>query len=103
MKSFFQPIFALSLALLFSLSTLSYAQVDINSASIKEIAKAMKSVGKKKAKRIVEFRNEFGPFPTIDSLVEVKGISMRIVERNRDKIIAVVKQKRSKRNRKNSK
>ena len=41
------------------------------------------------AKRIVAFREEHGPFPTIEALVEVRGVGKRTLERNRDRIAAM--------------
>ena len=61
--------------------------VDINTASAVQIAKAMKGVGKKVATRVVKFREEHGPFPTVDALVEVRGIGKKLLKRNRHRLM----------------
>jgi nucleoside-diphosphate-sugar epimerase len=39
-----------------------------------------------KAYRIVEYRQAFGPFESIDELAEVKGIGEKIIDDNRSQI-----------------
>ncbi len=48
--------------------------VDINSASIDELAAALPGIGPGKAQRIVDWREANGPFQSIDQLLEVSGI-----------------------------
>lgn len=62
------------------------AELNINTASIEEIANTMSRVGPAKAAAIVEFREQHGPFESIEALVKVKGIGSATVEANRDKI-----------------
>ena len=57
--------------------------MDINSASAKQIAKALKGIGKVKAKAIVSYRQSNGAFTSLDDLSKVKGISTKLVEKNR--------------------
>ncbi|HEY3983889.1 ComEA family DNA-binding protein [Cedecea sp.] len=56
--------------------------VSINSASAEELAQKMNGVGLKKAQAIVSYRDEFGPFKTLEQLQEVPGIGASLVERN---------------------
>ncbi|AIR61042.1 competence protein ComEA [Cedecea neteri] len=56
--------------------------VSINSAPAEELAQKMNGVGLKKAQAIVNYRDEFGPFKTLDQLQEVPGIGASLVERN---------------------
>ncbi|VEB99831.1 competence protein ComEA helix-hairpin-helix repeat region [Cedecea lapagei] len=56
--------------------------VSINSAPAEELAQKMNGVGLKKAQSIVSYRDEFGPFKTLDQLQEVPGIGASLVERN---------------------
>jgi competence protein ComEA len=56
--------------------------VSINSAPAEELAQKMNGVGLKKAQAIVSYRDEFGPFKTLDQLQEVPGIGASLVERN---------------------
>lgn len=58
------------------------AQVSINSASAEDLAHAMNGVGLKKAQAIVAYRDEYGPFKTLDDLKQVPGIGSSLVERN---------------------
>jgi len=69
-----------------SLPLLSWAAVDINLATEPELATALKGVGAKKARAIVDYRKAHGGFKTIDELAEVKGISLKTIEKNRQNI-----------------
>jgi competence protein ComEA len=57
-------------------------KVSINTASADELARAMNGVGLKKAQAIVSYREEYGPFKTIDDLRQVPGMGGALVERN---------------------
>ena len=57
-------------------------QVSINSASAEDLAHAMNGVGLKKAQAIIAYRDEYGPFKTLDDLKQVPGIGSSLVERN---------------------
>ncbi len=48
-------------------------RVSINSASAEELSKALNGVGLKKAQAIVSYREEYGPFKTVDDLKQVPG------------------------------
>ena len=60
--------------------------VDINTASAEELAEAMNGVGIKKAQAIVQYRQEFGPFNSLEQLQDVPGIGASLLERNRSRI-----------------
>ncbi|SEG71156.1 ComEA family DNA-binding protein [Marinobacterium lutimaris] len=81
MRSFLK---ALLLALCF-FSPFTYA-VDINTASVDQLASSLEGIGPAKAAAIIEYREEFGPFVSVDQLLEVSGIGPATVEKNRDKI-----------------
>ncbi|ROP49959.1 competence protein ComEA [Enterobacter sp. BIGb0383] len=57
-------------------------KVSINSASAEELARAMNGVGLKKAQAIVSYREEYGPFNSLDDLRQVPGLGGSLVERN---------------------
>lgn len=57
-------------------------RVSINSASAEELAQVMSGIGIKKAQAIVSYRNEYGPFKTLDDLKQVPGMGGTLVERN---------------------
>jgi competence protein ComEA len=60
--------------------------VDINAANAGELATVMVGIGQSKAAAIVEYREENGPFKSVDDLALVKGIGAATIEKNRDKI-----------------
>lgn len=60
--------------------------VDLNTATAEELAAALKGVGLSKAKAIVRYRTEIGPFRDVQELEEVKGIGPRTVARNKSRI-----------------
>ena len=71
---------------LLALPGFAWAGVNINTASAEEIADALNGVGLSKAEEIVRYRDEHGAFKHIDELVNVKGVGMRTVDKNRDVI-----------------
>lgn len=76
-------VFALSLS---GLALAETPSVDINTASAEQLAEALHNVGMAKAEAIVAYREENGPFEHIDELVNVRGIGLATVDRNRDRI-----------------
>jgi len=75
------------LAVLLSVPVWAAEGVNINTASAEEIAAALNGVGVAKAEEIVRYREEHGAFEHADELVNVKGIGLRTVDKNRDLII----------------
>ena len=59
--------------------------ININTASEQELA-TLSEVGEVKARAIVEFREKYGYFRSIDELTLVEGIGELTVEANRDRI-----------------
>ena len=57
--------------------------VNINTADATTIASSLNGIGAVKAQRIVDYRQKHGPFRTIDELAQVKGISQKLINRNR--------------------
>ncbi|MDR8315905.1 competence protein ComEA, partial [Acinetobacter baumannii] len=51
-------------------------------ASAEQLAQALNGVGLKKAQAIVSYREEYGPFKTLDDLKQVPGMGSALVERN---------------------
>ncbi|WP_444917722.1 ComEA family DNA-binding protein [Microbulbifer sp. JMSA003] len=58
--------------------------VNVNSASATELADKLGGIGKTRAQLIVEYREEHGPFTSIEQLLNVKGIGAATLEKNRD-------------------
>jgi competence protein ComEA len=61
--------------------------VNVNTASAEEISEALKGIGLSKARLIIDYRETNGTFLHIDELVNVKGIGIKTVDRNRGMII----------------
>ena len=60
--------------------------VNINSADAKTLAQNLDGVGKSRAEAIVRYREAYGPFYSVDDLLEVRGVGKSIVDNNRDRI-----------------
>lgn len=60
--------------------------IDINTASAEQLAEALNGVGPAKSEAIVTYREQNGEFEHIDELVNVRGIGLRTVDKNRDLI-----------------
>ncbi|MDD9850442.1 MAG: ComEA family DNA-binding protein [Gammaproteobacteria bacterium] len=68
-------------ALLFTFG--AHAQVNINTANADTLDAELSGVGPRLAAAIVSYREEYGPFETVDDLSRVSGIGPVIVEKNR--------------------
>jgi competence protein ComEA len=77
----------LLIACLLSVSAWAAEPVNINTASAEEISQNLKGVGLSKAQRIIEYREANGAFLHADQLVNVKGIGLKTVDRNREFIL----------------
>ncbi len=75
------------LSLLVSVSALAAGKVDINHDSAAALAAGLNGIGPAKAEAIVAHREKNGPFKSVDQLVEVRGIGLATVEKNRDVIV----------------
>lgn len=62
-------------------------KVDVNSADAATINKALINIGPSKAAAIVAWRKQHGAFKSADQLAEVKGVGLKTVEKNRDRIV----------------
>ena len=72
---------------LLAMATWASQAVNINTATAEEISEALTGIGLSKAKAIVEYRNANGNFRHADELVNVKGIGLRTIDRNRGAIL----------------
>ena len=61
-------------------------RVSLNAASAEELARVMNGVGLKKAQAIVSYREEYGPFKTVEDLKQVPGMGNALVERNLERL-----------------
>ena len=62
-------------------------QIDLNSADAETLARSLSGVGLSKAQAIVRYREQYGPFASLEEVTEVKGIGPAILERNRDRLV----------------
>ncbi|MBB1088118.1 ComEA family DNA-binding protein [Lysobacter sp. SG-8] len=86
-----QILRAVGLALLVAFSVLTGAgvageRVDINTADAQTLDRVLTNVGPAKAAAIIAYRDAHGPFRSAEELVLVRGIGLKTVEKNRDRI-----------------
>ena len=86
MKSFNTVIKSLFLSLALIASAFAADRVDINHADAAAIAETLNGVGMTKAEAIVAWREANGDFKSVEQLAEVKGIGLKTVEKNRERI-----------------
>ena len=69
--------------------TVAYAAdtVNINTASIEVLAEELVGVGPELARRIVDFRERYGEFKSIEALGDVRGIGSSLLTKNKGKIV----------------
>ncbi|MDQ3206491.1 MAG: ComEA family DNA-binding protein [Pseudomonadota bacterium] len=89
----FKPVFS-SLALplllaagLFTTSAFAAEKVNINTADAATIDRVMVNIGPAKAEAIVAHRKANGAFRSLDQLAMVKGVGLKTVEKNRDRVV----------------
>lgn len=75
---------SLVLGLLVSLP--AWAAVDLNSATLSEL-EAVKGIGPAKAKAIMEYREKYGPFKSVDGLADVKGFGKASVAKLKSEFV----------------
>lgn len=74
----------LACALLLAAGVVHAAEpVNINTADAETLASAISGVGIKKAREIIAYRRQNGPFSSVDDLTKVTGIGPRTVETSR--------------------
>ena len=61
-------------------------RVNVNSAPAEQLAEALAGVGAARAQAIVDYREKFGEFVTVEDLLDVRGIGPQVLEANREKI-----------------
>lgn len=69
--------------------TAAYAAdtVNINTANIEVLAEELVGVGPELAKRIVDFRERYGEFKSVEALGDVRGIDPSLLTKNEGKIV----------------
>jgi len=74
-------------ATLFLSTIVCAAPVNINTASVDQIANSLSGIGDNKAQAIVHFRNQNGPFQKAEDVIQVKGIGNSIYDKNKMDIL----------------
>jgi len=78
-------IIVLSICLAPLLSAKEMKKININEASVAELTQ-LKRIGPKIGKRIVEYRENYGPFVLPKDIMKVKGIGPKTFKLNKDRI-----------------
>src|SRR5688500_12384042 len=87
MKSIKLMTHSLLLALALAGSAFAADKVNINTADAATIDRVLLNVGPAKAEAIVAHRKANGAFRSMEQLAQVKGIGLKTVEKNRDRIV----------------
>lgn len=87
MKSIKLITHSLLLALALAGSAFAADKVNINTADAATIDQVLVNVGPAKAEAIVAYRKQNGAFKSPEQLAQVKGIGLKTVEKNRDRIV----------------
>ena len=91
MKSLTTLFSSLLLSLVLAGSALAGETVNINTADVATIDRVLINVGPTKAQAIVDHRKANGAFRSPEQLALVKGIGLKTVEKNRDRIVIEVR------------
>ncbi len=67
-------------------AVVAQATVNLNSADAETLGRELVGIGPAKARAIVAYRENHGPFQSVDELLEVKGIGAATLEKNRSKL-----------------
>ncbi len=78
------------LAILLFVPALLFAEtVNINTADKESLMAAIQGVGEKRAEAIIAYREENGPFKSVEELSEVKGIGSATIESNYENLTVI--------------
>jgi len=88
-------VLCLVVAVVISFAPVLWAQeegkININEAGIEELAQ-LQNIGPGYAERIVQYRQQNGPFEKPEDIMKVKGIGPKTWELNRDRIVVAAEQ-----------
>lgn len=86
MKSIANLLKAFALSLVLVTSAFAADKVNINTADAAQLEADLIGIGPSKAEAIVDYRDTNGPFKSPEELAMVKGIGLKTIEKNRDRI-----------------
>ena len=75
------------LSLLLAGGAFASDKVNINTADAATIERVLVNIGMSKAEAIVAHRKAHGAFKSADELANVKGVGLKTIEKNRDRIV----------------
>jgi competence protein ComEA len=77
-----RSVIACTMAVLFALAITAplLAEVDVNTASAAEL-QSIKGIGPVTAQKIIDFRNENGPFNSVQDVTRVKGVGPKTLQK----------------------
>jgi len=87
MNKFVTLLQTLVFSLLFASSAFAADRVNINTADAATIDRVLLNIGPSKAEAIVAYRKANGAFKSAEQLALVKGIGLKTIEKNRDRIV----------------
>lgn len=67
-------------------NTVASAKVNINQANAEQLARALHGVGMARARAIIELREQLGGFKDMEELLQVRGLGVKVLEDNKDRI-----------------
>lgn len=70
-----------------TMPALAMEKIDINTADVATLDRVLVNIGPAKAEAIVAYRTANGPFRSVEQLALVKGIGLKTIEKNRDRIV----------------
>jgi competence protein ComEA len=76
------------LVLLYAGAVAAAEPVNINTADAETLATAISGAGMERAQAIVSYRDQHGPFTSVDELLNVRGIGPKTLEKNRANLTA---------------
>ena len=80
-------------ALLFSLTAMAkepsrdVEKININTASHEELQEGLVGIGDRNATEIIKYREENGPFKTLEDFDKVKYVGPKLLEKNKGRIV----------------
>ena len=86
MKSLVTLFHSLLLSLVIAGSAFAAEKVNVNTADAATIDRVLLNVGPAKAEAIVAHRKANGAFKSVEQLALVKGVGLKTVEKNRDRM-----------------
>jgi len=61
--------------------------IDVNQVTLEELVENLNGVGAHKAQAIIDYREQYGDFDSMEELLQVKGIGLSTLENNKDRLV----------------